>query len=523
VTAGALAVLAILGVAGIALVLDREAAAVTFYDDAFYYFQIARHVAQGAGVTFDGVHATNGFHPLWLAVLVPVFRLVPGDVAPLRVVLAIEALLVAGAMVNVFRVLRPRLGHAAAAAGAMLLLAQPAAARVLRGGMESALVLCLLAVVWSRWLALRDDPAAPPARWLRLGVWCALLFLARLEAALALVVLVVLARKALGNDRRRLAALLAPTAVCALAYLAWTQLVFDTWGPVSAQVKAEFGARGWAAQSWAQRSAMILYVPWIGDWAVRGVLARLGLSPVLAPALASALLLAILVATFRYRHAVVRAIARSGAAFVLASSAAMLLADKAGMMLMLDWYRAPVLLATAVAGAMLVAAAPVAARIAAAVLAAVCLVQAPHALWHLRHPPASPPAGLLVADWLRARAGAGRAASWNGGLIGYFAGGGVVNLDGLVNDARFVREVVQGKALGAYLRRERIRWLADATTSDGRLAPLLRRYPPSVVREVEGRYRLVAAFPGACPIDEHCRMAGVWESEAAGAADRASR
>jgi hypothetical protein len=244
---------------------------------------------------------------------------------------------------------------------------------------------------------------------------------------------------------------------------------------------------------------------------------------VLAPALASALLLAILVATFRYRHAVVRAIARSGAAFVLASSAAMLLADKAGMMLMLDWYRAPVLLATAVAGAMLVAAAPVAARIAAAVLAAVCLVQAPHALWHLRHPPASPPAGLLVADWLRARAGAGRAASWNGGLIGYFAGGGVVNLDGLVNDARFVREVVQGKALGAYLRRERIRWLADATTSDGRLAPLLRRYPPSVVREVEGRYRLVAAFPGACPIDEHCRMAGVWESEAAGAADRASR
>ena len=38
-------------------------------DDAFYYFQIARNVAQGIGSTFDGIHSTNGYHPLWLLVL----------------------------------------------------------------------------------------------------------------------------------------------------------------------------------------------------------------------------------------------------------------------------------------------------------------------------------------------------------------------------------------------------------------------------------------------------------------------
>ncbi len=40
-------------------------------DDLYYYSQIAGHVANGDGFTFDGIHATNGFQPLFLFVLVP--------------------------------------------------------------------------------------------------------------------------------------------------------------------------------------------------------------------------------------------------------------------------------------------------------------------------------------------------------------------------------------------------------------------------------------------------------------------
>ena len=40
-------------------------------DDAFYYFQIARNIATGHNVTFDGETLTNGFHPLWRALLTP--------------------------------------------------------------------------------------------------------------------------------------------------------------------------------------------------------------------------------------------------------------------------------------------------------------------------------------------------------------------------------------------------------------------------------------------------------------------
>jgi len=45
-------------------------------DGAGYYLQIARHAAHGKWFTFDGVNPTNGFHPLWMIALVPVFKAV---------------------------------------------------------------------------------------------------------------------------------------------------------------------------------------------------------------------------------------------------------------------------------------------------------------------------------------------------------------------------------------------------------------------------------------------------------------
>jgi hypothetical protein len=40
-------------------------------DDAFYYLEIARNIFLGHGSTFDGICQTNGYHPLWMLILVP--------------------------------------------------------------------------------------------------------------------------------------------------------------------------------------------------------------------------------------------------------------------------------------------------------------------------------------------------------------------------------------------------------------------------------------------------------------------
>ena len=69
---------------------------VNYYDDAFYYFQIAYHMAEGRFSTFDGgVTRTNGYHPLWALLLTPFYWLFDKTEA-LFAVKAFEIMLVAG-------------------------------------------------------------------------------------------------------------------------------------------------------------------------------------------------------------------------------------------------------------------------------------------------------------------------------------------------------------------------------------------------------------------------------------------
>lgn len=49
-------------------------------DDLFYYSQIAGNIANGNGVTFDGLTITNGFQPLFLFILVPIGKWLLNDV-----------------------------------------------------------------------------------------------------------------------------------------------------------------------------------------------------------------------------------------------------------------------------------------------------------------------------------------------------------------------------------------------------------------------------------------------------------
>ena len=510
--ARALALLAFLTVAVVAPVLDAKAAATTFFDDSFYYFQVARNVAGGAGFTFDGLHGTSGFHPLWLMMQVPLFLLLPGDVLPLRAVLLLEAALVAATTVTVFRALLPSLGRGPALVTALLLLVQPGAPRLLRGGMESALVLWLLAVVWTHWLALRDDAQAPLRSWWRLGAWCALFFLARLEGAVAVPILAALSWPRIREDARRALALLGPLALSASVYLAWTRWTFGTWGPVSASVKAHLGGAAWTQLSTWQQLAHLFYLPWGFEPYVQRLLRWMGVTS-LAPPLAGTLaMLALLAAAAWQRHRLLPRLRAGGVAFVAATAVIMLIIDKVSVRMMVDWYRAPSVLALALLGGVLVAAHARLARAAVVALAIAGLACVLQPLWYQRFSPPSPE-GLRAAEWLRPRLQAGAvAASWNSGLIGYFARGRVVNLDGVANDAAYLREVVAGRDLAGYLERERVRFLVESTNPEGRLAPLVRRYPRAVAEAVEGRYAQVAAFYGSCPPEiERCPPLTIWE------------
>lgn len=84
-------------------------------DDAYYYFKVAQNIAEGNGSTFDGIHATNGYHPLWLIVCIPIFALARYDVIlPLRVLLMVIAGLQSVTAVLIYRLVKNNLSPAIA-------------------------------------------------------------------------------------------------------------------------------------------------------------------------------------------------------------------------------------------------------------------------------------------------------------------------------------------------------------------------------------------------------------------------
>lgn len=77
-----------------------------FSNDAFYYFEIAKNIVEDSYSSFDGLIETNGYHPLWLAILVGIGYLIPVDsLAFVLIVLVVIVLTVAlGALFfNAFR------------------------------------------------------------------------------------------------------------------------------------------------------------------------------------------------------------------------------------------------------------------------------------------------------------------------------------------------------------------------------------------------------------------------------------
>src|SRR5258706_12008492 len=162
-------ILAITGWTAFLLPDDRLAAC--FTDDSFFYLNVARHAAAGDGFTFDGFHPTTGFQPLWLLLLIPVFRCVHGVFLPLRCVIVLQSLLLAASGALTWRILRSRLPPAAAAATSLLLFGLPGA-RLLWIGMESALFLLALLAAWAAWLRVEAPPEGPSFPLLGRGAAC---------------------------------------------------------------------------------------------------------------------------------------------------------------------------------------------------------------------------------------------------------------------------------------------------------------------------------------------------------------
>jgi hypothetical protein len=205
-------------------------------DDAFYYFQIAKHAAEGHGFSFDGVHATNGFHPLFCWLAVPVFALTSSAWLPIRILLTMLGLATAATGYVLYRIGRALGDERAGELMALLFLLSPFTWIIPLRGCEGGLdVLCVALVVW-RVSSLREINTTAA---LQLGALVGLAGLARTENAF--LAIGVAAWLLIRTRRLRLLVAFGSAASLVVSpWLIWNLVHFGTFVQVSGAAKAAF-------------------------------------------------------------------------------------------------------------------------------------------------------------------------------------------------------------------------------------------------------------------------------------------
>ena len=475
-----------------------------YRDDAFYYFQIAYHMAEGRFSTFDGgITRTNGYHPLWLFLITP-FYWVFDKTDALFVVKAFEIMLLAGGVALVAVAART-----ARLPWILLFAVLPAlcAQRGMLWGLEAALVLFLLgALMLAACLFARD-----PARWRR--PLAAVLFVlpwARLEcAAVAVAAAAALcflewsgrfcrasasprAAASAGGAWRsflRLQAALPLAAACAgvLVYFAYNGVVFGGVVPVSGAVKVLWSQGLWREEGGYSLAESIdvftrleafdgelLTALEVAVWALlvwwlsRGSRGR-----------EDALLLAFAAGVFGL------------AAGHLAKFAHCVLSMHPDLLLQYEWYFVPAYLMEALVVPLrccvgifllrrllsprLPRTSDVLRLAAIVVTGAVLLARVgfaepfqavDKARDSLEELDVREYMGALVMDRLLPEGTL--VGSWDGGAIGYFSRLQVVNLDGLANSYEY-KEALAERSAGAFSRRHGISHFANAFVGEGEM------------------------------------------------------
>ncbi|MFB6192551.1 MAG: ArnT family glycosyltransferase [Haloarculaceae archaeon] len=165
--------------------LSREVVA----SDAFYYFVLARRIAAGEGVVFNTGVPTNGFHPLYAAVLVPIYELLPGFGPPLRAAVAIGAAVSVLTAVPIYLLGAELRSETAGLVGALCWLLNPFVIDLSVLGMEVPFQVFFAAAF--SWFAvsrsLTDPGRGTVCQWVVAGVLLGFAFLGRMDMAMLAV------------------------------------------------------------------------------------------------------------------------------------------------------------------------------------------------------------------------------------------------------------------------------------------------------------------------------------------------
>ena len=217
-------------------------------DDAFYYFEVARNIVAGNASTFDGANLTNGYHPLWMLLILPIYGLTSDLEAALRLSILLQVLLVGIG----FQTINGIFGRGRMKNNFILIFLFLFYLRFIfqyNSGVESGLVIFLLALI-ARLIGRLDllkQGRDPIRQYVKIGLLLALLTLARFDYLLfsiAFAFLIALVSVIMKQQLRATFVRIITTAVPSIflvgGQLLWNQLNFGHILTITGRMKSTF-------------------------------------------------------------------------------------------------------------------------------------------------------------------------------------------------------------------------------------------------------------------------------------------
>jgi len=428
-------------------------------DDAFYYLKTAQNFAAGLGITFDGANRSSGFHPLWMFVYALLFGKVSDPFVATYGAIVFQCVLMVIAGILFYRILRKiGLEKWIALAVAALLIASQAerVINLLETPLYMLFLMLTIHVLYSVFLS-------PDVPWLKRDVFLFslllfILFLARTEGILffgAVLVWLVFSKRSLGEAL----IFVTPYTLFLSLYFLFNLLYFGSPLPISGKIKMDQTIALWqnsasAFDFMAIKIRFMLFPAEIGPAGKILFIQFFSLIPFFFSSY-------FLVAKKKCRTA------EAALAFILSTFLFLkylyYTGIHHGLRAASDWYWIVDVFLSAIIMVLLIADRekdflrhpPRPIMLIAMLLVSLCLVQTLDTI-RFRMRPALEKIGderaalLDISDMLsRSSFFEGkRICSFNAGILGFFSGRQVTNLDGLINSTEFYEVLRTGSLVG---------------------------------------------------------------------------
>lgn len=202
-------------------------------EDMFYYLQAARQIAVGNPASLDGIHTTNGFHPLWMLICVGVQSIFDGHAA-IHASLTLCATFFVATGWFLLRAARLAEAGALSLLVAAFFLTNYRLMAVPLGGLETALAGLMISAVSA--YVLSRDPLGGQGSALVLGLLLGVTILARMDAVLlAAILLTWLVIAPVGNSTRQPVGIRLVRAVLAGIVIVVTLIPWFLWSWTTSQ------------------------------------------------------------------------------------------------------------------------------------------------------------------------------------------------------------------------------------------------------------------------------------------------